>query len=195
VTNMDEAHRLGAPSMTRQEQLATELRAWADWCESSVDTVDARPARPHHVVLREAAAILDFPSIVEDGPHFDEHFRKKIDVYADKHPTAVVRQLATRLRAAWAALAQAAPQQPGQSVEALAFVGYWDNDERFGETIEAYLQQRHENAELDGYMEIGEEFVVTATYTLDEIWRVTNDIPWAAARKAPAAKVGQQEGA
>lgn len=97
------------PTMTRQEQLARELRAWADWCESSVDTVDARPARPHHVVLREAAAALDFPSIVEDGPHFDEHFRKKIDVYADKHPTAVVRQLATRLRAAWATLAQAAP--------------------------------------------------------------------------------------
>ena len=31
----------------------------------------------------------------------DEHFRNRIDVYADKHPTLLVRQLAERLRKEW----------------------------------------------------------------------------------------------
>ena len=31
----------------------------------------------------------------------DEHFRNRIDVYAEKHPTLLVRQLAERLRKEW----------------------------------------------------------------------------------------------
>jgi hypothetical protein len=33
----------------------------------------------------------------------DDHFRERIDTYADKHPSLVVRQLATLLRDAWRA--------------------------------------------------------------------------------------------
>ena len=41
---------------------------------------------------------LNFDEVDSD---FDEHFKKHIDTYADKHPTLLVRQLATRLRKAW----------------------------------------------------------------------------------------------
>lgn len=40
-------------------------------------------------------------SFETDGPHFDAHFRERIDYYADKHPTLLVRQLACRLRDSW----------------------------------------------------------------------------------------------
>lgn len=41
-----------------------------------------------------------------------EHFKKHIDTYADKHPTKLVRQLAARLRLAWASpVAQPATEQ------------------------------------------------------------------------------------
>jgi hypothetical protein len=48
-----------------------------------------------------------FEHIFRDGEHFDEHFIKHIDTYADKHPAGVVKQLATRLRKAWQDLEQA----------------------------------------------------------------------------------------
>lgn len=38
------------------------------------------------------------PSLDVDGPEFDDHFAKRIDFYADRHPTLLVRQLASRLR-------------------------------------------------------------------------------------------------
>ena len=55
---------------------------------------------------------LSFYDSINDNPTFgdismhndeelDEHFRNRIDVYADKHPTLLVRQLAERLRKEW----------------------------------------------------------------------------------------------
>ena len=40
-------------------------------------------------------------SVDSDGSKFDEHFRTRIDYYADRHPSLLVRQLARRLRTEW----------------------------------------------------------------------------------------------
>ena len=50
-------------------------------------------------------SINDNPTFGDISMHtdeeLDEHFRNRIDVYAEKHPTLLVRQLAERLRKEW----------------------------------------------------------------------------------------------
>ena len=50
-------------------------------------------------------SINDNPTFGDISMHndeeLDEHFRNRIDIYADKHPTLLVRQLAERLRKEW----------------------------------------------------------------------------------------------
>jgi hypothetical protein len=72
---------------------------------------DEAVARSAPKTLEEELAALDTAGIFQDSPAFDEHFRKRISTYADKHPTLLVRQLASRLRAAWASTDEAVARE------------------------------------------------------------------------------------
>jgi hypothetical protein len=72
---------------------------------------DEAVARSAPKTLEEELAALDTTGIFQDSPAFDEHFRKRISTYADKHPTLLVRQLASRLRASWASTDEAVARE------------------------------------------------------------------------------------
>jgi hypothetical protein len=71
------------------------------------------------------------PGQEDQNESLDTHFRKRIDVYANKHPTLLVRQLASRLKDAWA---QPVSTRPNRSEFESLLGEYWDIAHSEGDT-------------------------------------------------------------
>jgi hypothetical protein len=58
----------------------------------------------------------------------------------------------------------------------LAFVGYSDDDEGWGATIEDYVQNHNSwtlpDADPDLHLKVGDEFTVDAIWSRSETWRI-----------------------
>ena len=79
-------------------------------------------------------SINDNPTFGDISMHndeeLDEHFRNRIDVYADKHPTLLIRQLAERLRKEWNKIEEP-EQEPVGIVRTIG--GYPDDSDHIAE--------------------------------------------------------------
>lgn len=98
------------------EQQIKEIMALVDDYLAAHEFCDPRSADKRAAIesrLRDVAAPpVPEPVIAWMDTPIEKHFRARIDVYADKHQTLLVRQLATLLREAWKAPTEATTPQP-----------------------------------------------------------------------------------